>query len=366
MKKRVLAMLLVLLALVLAVLPAYAASGTVYFTAINNTLLELEAKTIPVVSSSMIYVPCSVFNSLALGTYGIYSREKQLAMISDGERYLYFDMSTGNSYDQDNNTYFYAAIYQNDTAYVPAYFVARHFELGYSYIRRDGKHIVRLTKGEVLSDSDFFEGASTLMENRLNQYLRSQETLPPATTTPRPTIQPTPTPAVTTQPSQQVIDRRHITVYLHILGLDANTASALELLEDEGVPACFYATAAEVEACPDLVRRILGSGLGLGVRLEAEPEAEYQAFSQALRRAAMTASFLAVCEPELQAEAEALGLHLCPSGAAAEDAAAAGSLLAAATSRCDLRLAASFRELDQLLERLYRERYRVAAVNELS
>ena len=117
-------------------IPSVFADETVYFTAVNNTLLELSAETMPVVQNSMIYVPSSVFNTRSLSTWAYYSRGGQSVLISDGTKELYFDMSAGNSHDREENTYQYAAIYANDTAYVPAFFVADYFGLGYSYIRR--------------------------------------------------------------------------------------------------------------------------------------------------------------------------------------------------------------------------------------
>ena len=168
--RRIAFWLLAVLALGLMV-PSALAEDVVYFTAVNNTLLELSAETMPIVQNSMIYVPCSVFNTRALSTWAYYSRGGQSVLIADGTKELYFDMSAGNSHDREENSYQYAAIYANDTAYVPAYFVADYFGLGYSYIRREGWHIVRITAGDALSDEDFFKAAAPLLELRMSQYL---------------------------------------------------------------------------------------------------------------------------------------------------------------------------------------------------
>ena len=90
-------MLAVLLCVVLLILPILA-QDEIYFTAINNTILELQDETMPTKHKGMYYVPCSVFNSTALKTYSLYSRSKQMAMISDLDRTLYFDMSAGSCY----------------------------------------------------------------------------------------------------------------------------------------------------------------------------------------------------------------------------------------------------------------------------
>ena len=137
-------LLLAVLVAGLLILPG-AADDPIIFTAVNNTLLELTAETMPVSHNSMIYVPCSVFNTRALDTWAYYSRGTQTVLISDGSKELTFDMSAGNSYDRDGELYPYAAIYANDTAYVPAFYVADFFGLGYSYIRREERYIIRIT-----------------------------------------------------------------------------------------------------------------------------------------------------------------------------------------------------------------------------
>lgn len=313
MRKLCCGILLLVLCLGLAALPA-AADDIIFFTAVNNTLLELTRETMPVKYSSMIYVPSSVFNSTALGTFAYYSRNNQTVLISDGNLSLYFDMSEGNSYD-DEQDYRYAAVYVNDTAYVPAYFVAEYFDLGYSYIRKDGMHIVRLTSGNVLDDEDFFNAAESQLENRLNDYLRQQGKLP-VTTPPAassvPTATPRPTPTTTPE-----IDRSSVTACIAIIGLGENSAAQLDGLLQQELPVCFFATAEEVYENADLVRRILGEGGSIGVRMETDPAAEAEAFRTALRDTAMSVSFLACLDYDssaLREAAEATGLNIWYSG----------------------------------------------------
>ncbi len=188
MKRRIPVLVLLVLLAVLTALPVLAAD-TVYFTAVNNTLLSLEKSSMPVKYKSMIYVPASLFTSNELGTYALYSRNAQTVLVSDGADILHFDMSTGSCFDSAGETYDYVAIYQNDTAYLPAYFVAERFGITYSYIRSSYGHIIRLTMGNCLSDGDFVEAASSLMESRLAQYRKAEGIIEP-TPTPRPTATP--------------------------------------------------------------------------------------------------------------------------------------------------------------------------------
>ena len=352
------------------------AEDDIFFTAVNNTLLDLSAETMPVNYNSMIYVPSSVFNSRALDTYSFYSRGTQIVLISDSVHTLYFDMSAGNSYDGEDNVYRYAAIYYNDTAYVPAYFVADFFGLGYSYIRREGRHVVRLSSGSVLSDDAFFNAAVSLMDTRLNQYLSTQET--PAPPSPTPTRPPAPSPSPRPTPSPppagptpppSAPDRSGVAVSLCFLGLNEDSAAILDALEEAEAPACFFATAEELRLRPDLARRILGSGYGLGVLLQASPAEEYGEFCRALREAAMVVSFLAAGEglsPEALAEAETLGLRLFTAEAALRDYYACPSRLSAAKDRCELLLSGHFQGTQVLLQLLREEHYPMNEITEVT
>ena len=197
--KRLGIVLVFLCAAILILVIPIMAQNAIYFTAINNTLLELNDQTMPINQNGTIYLPSSIFNSSELGTYCLYSRSKQQVVISDLNKILYYDMSAGNSYDDRDNSYPYAAIYHNDTAYIPAFFTASYFGIQVSYIRNDYAPIIRLTKGSVLSDNDFLRGAAAIMETRLAQYNTAQT----ATEAPEPTVRPTAVPTATPRPRRR-------------------------------------------------------------------------------------------------------------------------------------------------------------------
>ena len=356
-RRRVSVCLLAVLILALAA-PSVLAEDTIFFTAVNNTLLELTAETMPTVHNSLIYVPCSVFNTRALNTWAYFSRGSQTVLISDGEKELYFDMSAGTSYDREENTYLYSAILRNDTAYVPAYFVAEFFGMGYSYIRRDSWHIVRITTGSELSDEDFFTAAAPLLETRLNQYLGNQDA---------PVTQPTPTPAPTPEPTPTpLVDRSGVSVRLCFLGLGEDSAGILDALEGES--ACFFATAEQVYAHADLVRRILGSGCSLGLLIREDPAEEWPGFCRALRDTAMTVSFLGggLGENKVTDAWSGCGLELYLAPEALDSAPACEQRLAAAEERCDLLLDLSLGEAKELLDLLWKDQYTLEAVTEVT
>ncbi len=348
-------------------IPSAFAEDTVFFTAVNNTLLDLTAETMPINHQSLIYVPCSVFNTLALNTWAYYSRGSQTVLISNGSKELYFDMSTGDSHDREENSYRYAAIYVNDTAYVPAFFVADFFGLTYSYIRREGWHIVRITTGDALSDDDFFKAAAPLLETRMNQYLGAQETQD-GQPTPEPTQQPTPVaPTPTPMPTPTpVVDRSSVRVHLCYLGLGEETAAILKALD--GAPACFFATAEEIYAYGDLTRRILGSGCTLGLLIKEDPEGEYALFRRALRDTAMSVSYLCAAAGDGDGGDgwEDCGLVLLRGDEILTTYWACPFRLENAVDRCDLLLDGAFPDTENLLYLLVRDNYTLEAVTEVT
>ena len=369
-----LALCLAVLGGLLLVLPSLA-DGTVYFTAINNTLLALDEKTMPVIHNSQLYIPYSVFNSSDLGTYSLYSRARQLVLISDGDRILYFDMSAGNSYDDGGETYAYAAIYQNDTAYVPAFFSSGFFDIRYSYIRSEYGHIVRLTKGEALSDEAFLQGAAAIMESRLAQYTAARnstappQTVPPQPTRPPATASPSPSPPVPPSASPRP-DRRDTRVYIALLGVSAETKGYLDALAARGFSACFFVEPGDIRNDPELIRRILGSGCGVGVLFGDDLDAAYAEASALLREAARSVTFLAGAAGALDSaaleQAEETGLRIWCAGPGM-DVSLAEPLLDAAEERCDLILSTGCGtgQFAQLLERLQRDNYNVCEISEL-
>ena len=304
MKRLFIICTLLLTAILLLVIPILAAN-TVYFTAINNTLLELDDQTMPYMQNGTIYLPCSVFNSSDLGTYCLYSRNKQQVMISDLDDILYFDMSAGNSYDDRDTTYPYAAIFHNDTAYIPAFFTASFFGIQVSYIRNDYAPIIRLTKGSVLSDNDFLRGAAAIMETRLSQYNASQsahdgsspETGEITASTPSPI--PTNTPEPTPTPRQS---RSDVEIYIAFLGLTENSGACAEIMRSKGFIPCFFIETEDLRQYPDMVRKLNGIGCGIGLLFNEDPEKEYEEFSELLRESVRAVSFLLASKSPLSSE----------------------------------------------------------------
>ncbi len=283
------------------------ADNVVYFTAVNNRLLELKAETMPVKIKSQIYVPCSVFNASELGTRAQYFPDSQLAIVANETIRLYFNLSTGETYDNNGKYYKFTAAYVNNTAYLPVYYVVKEVftDIEYTYNRYEEFHLVRLTRGDALSVEDFIEAAVMLIKTQLAQYNKSAAT-PEPTAPPAETAAPTAENTYAPSPSKPSgggaaaeQDRSVVSVYLAFLGLGERTGDVLDRLDRHGYKACFFASAGQLKAYPDLARRILGTGHTLGILLGEDPERDYAEASEALLSAARTAVFLTAADREL-------------------------------------------------------------------
>lgn len=370
--RRICWILVLLLAVCLLMLPILA-QDPIYFTAINNTLLELDDRTMPVKDNGTMYLPCSVFNSSELGIYCLYSKNKQLVMLSDLDKTLYFDMSTGKSYD-DEDVYPYAAIYHNETAYLPVFFTADYFDVEFSYIRNDYAPIIRLKKGSVLSDSDFLRGAAAIMETRLSQYRSSRspdETASPSSSpsavpvTPQPTA--TPVPTLPPRPSRSGVE-----VYIALLGLSSNSEACADQLRAKGYTPCFFVGAEDVRQYPEVIRKLRGTGCGIGVLFASDLQEEYEQTAALLREAAKTVTFITASagplSPEDRQAAENTGLIIWCTQEPEDDVDRLIDELNAAEKRYDIVLdgGISVNRVTRIANYLRSESYTVKEITEFS
>lgn len=389
MRRMISLILAVLLAAVLLILPTLAQDG-IYFTAINNTILELNDKTMPVKHKGVYYVPSSVFNSTELKTYSIYFKNRQMVMLSDLDRTLYFDMGAGSCYDENDETFPYVAIYHNDTAYLPALFTADYFGIEYDYLISDYAPVIRLTKGEVLSNDLFLVGAAAIMSSRLNQYLSEHATPTPTETAepteqpvetplptepPIPTIQPTvtPQPSITPQPTASPRPvRSNVEVYIAVLGLGNDSAAIAEMMLKRAYVPCFFLSCEEIRTQADTVRKLQGVGCGIGILIDQDPSQEYEEASILLREAARAYTFLIAAASPLTAEtrdlAETTGLRFWCAQTPESDPYVLIDELDRSVDRCDLVLDGEMRigQATRLADYLQADSYTVKQITELT
>ncbi|PKM73922.1 MAG: hypothetical protein CVU91_02415 [Firmicutes bacterium HGW-Firmicutes-16] len=255
MQRKIIAVMLVILFLAPFIQTANADNSGLCFTATNDLLLDTGSMTTFV--GGIAYVPAKVFS-----TYGVYLNydSKSTALLYNSTKQVFFELASGNSTDGSGNILSVSATLKNGQVYVPVAWVCQYFSLYYSYISGDGYgDIIRIKNGgEVLTDSQFLNAASSLMRTRYNEYYG---TTAPATPTP------TPSKPVTSDNETEVASAS-----LSFIGLPSE--KLLDSLDNYSAKVCFFVTASEVATSPDVIRRICGSGHSIGIYCASSPEQE--------------------------------------------------------------------------------------------
>ncbi|MFB0920154.1 MAG: hypothetical protein QMB62_04635, partial [Oscillospiraceae bacterium] len=252
MKRKIIAVILVILFLAPFIQTANADSSGLCFTATNDNLLDLGSMTAFV--GGIAYVPAKVFATF--GVYNNYFESNSTALLYNSNKQIYFELSSGNSYDSDLNPYSVSATFKNGQVYVPAVWICNYFGLYCSYITGDGYgDILRIKNGgEVLTDSLFLNAATNQMRTKYNEYYGTNA---PAS----------PTPSLPVTSGSEI---QGASVSLSFIGLPSD--KLLNSLDNYAAKACFFVTADEVAASPDIIRRICGSGHSIGIYCSASPE----------------------------------------------------------------------------------------------
>ncbi len=275
------ALLLVLvLALAFVALKPSARAESVCFVSINDTLLDLSTQ--PVFLNGTAYVPARVFENFRIYN-SFFAAENTVMLFTENKQY-YFELSSGNTYDETGRYYSAQGILRSGQAYLPAKFVCSQFGLGYSFIPSDGHgDILRITNGtQYLTDDKFQSAASILMDSYYSAW--SGQSTP---STPMPSPEPTETPPP---------DRTDTEVLISFSGLP--TQRILDLLRINEVRACFLLTADEIAEAPDTVRRLIAEGHSAGVRCGEEALTDYERAASLLYDAACVVPLLVGSEEE--------------------------------------------------------------------
>ena len=170
MKKRRLLSLLLAAALLFSLSAAAGAEGSLFFVAVNDTIpVTLTAQ--PYTSGGVIYVPYTAFDARPGGVVSAYNPTAQTFVLFTKDSRLVFDLATGETSDENQNTSTQSAIFRNNLLYIPLIFCASHFGLKVSMLEsKDGYSVLRFTTGsEVYDDSLFIEKAENLIAYRVAQ-----------------------------------------------------------------------------------------------------------------------------------------------------------------------------------------------------
>ena len=265
MKKRRLLSLLLAAALLFSLSAAAGAEGSLFFVAVNDTIpVTLTAQ--PYASGGVIYVPYTAFDARPGGVVSAYNPTAQTFVLFTKDSRLVFDLATGETSDENQNTSTQSAIFRNNLLYIPLIFCASHFGLKVSMLEsKDGYSVLRFTTGsEVYDDSLFIEKAENLIAYRVAQQSMA------STSTDTPQTHPDTTPQTPADEPEETIPA---TVYLAFRNVETMAENAA-LLADYRLRAAFFFTAAELRADPALARDLYAQGHVLGLTV-APDAADY-------------------------------------------------------------------------------------------
>lgn len=239
------------------------------FMAVNDNLLLLEERFIPIAVDGQYYVPYTALDSsvtgLELGIYPVYNAARGTLTIYNQTQELVFNLNSGTCTDRSGASRNARAVNRNGRIYVPARFICEYFGLTYSSKSTSYGPLVRIrSASSKLDDSTFIERAKSGMAERLREWRRTQAAADPPVSTSTPTPAPSPTPSP--PPVEPDTDKSGVHTYLAFRadqtdGLD----KVLTALEQAQISALFFFPAAELADYDGAVRSVLCGGHAVGL-----------------------------------------------------------------------------------------------------
>ena len=306
--KRLLSLLLSVLMLCTLLPPRASAAPTLYFTAVNDRMCDLNDETMPFWQNGLLYVAgATVDGPDDLGIRYSYNQEKSVAILYKGQRVLYCDLTAGTM--ENNRTgeqYAGSPIVRSGMVFFPITALAKIFDLKYSSTKIAYGYLLRIRDDNaVLSDEYFIDAATDPIQKRYAQYERAHaaaeseqpETPPPVDTPTR---------------------RDDLTVYLLLPAAEeAALTQLLSTLEKHQSHATLLLTPELLESAGDGVRRAAATGNAVALCISAETAdealAQIERGNDALWRAASLRTRLVYLESaDKTLRAAVVGAGYCP------------------------------------------------------
>ncbi len=263
--KRGLCLLLCAVLLAALAVPAADAAPTLYFTAVNDRMCDLNDATMPFWQGGSLYVAGSSVDGADLGIQYYYNREASIALLIRQQSALYCDLAEGTMENKiTGERYAGSAVVKGDTVFFPVAAVARIFGLKYSSTKITYGYLLRIrSEDAVLSDEAFIDAATSPIQKRYAQYERAHASSGQTSQTESPAQPQTP------------VRRDDMTVYLLLPVSDADEGERLlSVLGTSGCRATLLLTPETIERCGDLVRRAAATGNAVALRIGAESAEE--------------------------------------------------------------------------------------------
>lgn len=307
-RKRLLSLLLSVLMICTLLPPRASAAPTLYFTAVNDRMCDLNDETMPFWQNGLLYVAgATVDGPDDLGIRYSYNQEKSVAILYKGQRVLYCDLTAGTM--ENNRTgeqYAGSPIVRSGMVFFPITALAKIFDLKYSSTKIAYGYLLRIRDDNaVLSDEYFIDAATDPIQKRYAQYERAHaaaeseqpETPPPVDTPTR---------------------RDDLTVYLLLPAANGSMLTQLlSTLENYQSHATLLLTPELLESAGDGVRRAAATGNAVALCISAETTdealAQIEQGNDALWHAASLRTRLVYLESADKAlRAAVVGAGYCP------------------------------------------------------
>lgn len=305
--KRLLSLLLSVLMLCTLLPPRASAAPTLYFTAVNDRMCDLNDETMPFWQNGLLYVAgATVDGPDDLGIRYSYNQEKSVAILYKGQRVLYCDLTAGTM--ENNRTgeqYAGSPIVRSGMVFFPITALAKMFDLKYSSTKIAYGYLLRIRDDNaVLSDEYFIDAATDPIQKRYAQYERAHAAAE----------QENETPAQVETP----VRRDDLTVYLLLPAANGSMLTQLlSTLENYQSHATLLLTPELLESAGDGVRRAAATGNAVALCISAgtadEALAQIERGNDALWRAASLRTRLVYLESaDRTLRAAVVGAGYCP------------------------------------------------------
>lgn len=305
--KRLLSLLLSVLMLCTLLPPRASAAPTLYFTAVNDRMCDLNDETMPFWQNGLLYVAgATVDGPDDLGIRYSYNQEKSVAILYKGQRVLYCDLTAGTM--ENNRTgeqYTGSPIVRSGMVFFPITALAKMFDLKYSSTKIAYGYLLRIRDDNaVLSDEYFIDAATDPIQKRYAQYERAHAAAE----------QENETPAQVETP----VRRDDLTVYLLLPAANGSMLTQLlSTLENYQSHATLLLTPELPESAGDGVRRAAATGNAVALCISAETAdealAQIERGNDALWRAASLRTRLVYLESaDRTLRAAVVGAGYCP------------------------------------------------------
>ena len=306
-RKRLLSLLLSVLMICTLLPPRASAAPTLYFTAVNDRMCDLNDETMPFWQNGLLYVAgATVDGPDDLGIRYSYNQEKSVAILYKGQRVLYCDLTAGTM--ENNRTgeqYAGSPIVRSGMVFFPITALAKMFDLKYSSTKIAYGYLLRIRDDNaVLSDEYFIDAATDPIQKRYAQYERAHAAAE----------QENETPAQVETP----VRRDDLTVYLLLPAANGSMLTQLlSTLENYQSHATLLLTPELLESVGDGVRRAAATGNAVALCISAgtadEALAQIERGNDALWRAASLRTRLVYLESaDKTLRAAVIGAGYCP------------------------------------------------------